>query len=120
MGICAVRTGCAECCTESEHKNVNALEKKWKWILRLDKVEIRWESEHIKAQATKKTAEQMTSRQRCIVEDSVVADAYAKPCADSDGDVMAEAVASDYKQERANAESMQLCMPHHLSASVDQ
>ena len=83
-------------------------------------VEIRWKSERIKAQATKKTAEKMTSRQRFIVEDNVFADAYAKPCADSDGDVMGEAVASDNKQEWANAESMQLCVPHHLSAAVDQ
>ena len=73
-------------------------------------VEIRWKSERIKAQATKKTAEKMTSRQRFIVEDNVFADAYAKPCADVDGGGMAGAAASDNKQERERTECA--VMPH--------
>ena len=52
------------------------------------------------AQAIKKTAEKMTPRQRFIVEGNVFADADAKLGADLDGVVIAEAVASDKKQER--------------------
>ena len=61
------------------HKKVCARENSRSAYLGL----IWWRSvgkvEHIKAQATKKTAEKMTSRQRFIVEDNVFADAYAKP-----------------------------------------
>ena len=52
------------------------------------------------AQAIKKTAEKMTPRQRFIVEGNVFADVDAKLGADMDGVVIAEAVASDNKQER--------------------
>ena len=49
----------------------------------------------------------MTPRQRFIVEGNVFADADAKLGADLDGVVIAEAVASDNKQEREHALSTQ-------------